>query len=448
MMGMRWLFRGFGVIAENDPKPPYDYKTSRRLRLQTIVRLRWLAVGGQTATVAIVAFWLKFPLPLMPCCVLIACLAWINFFLTLRFPATHRLEPPAAFALLGVDLFQLSGLLFITGGLANPFSVLACVPVIISFASQPIRYSMALIVLAMICITALAFSPFPLPWYSGVEVSVHSVMQLGVWCSIASTMAFAAFYAYRVSMEASQLADALAATELVLQREKHLSQLDGLAAAAAHELGTPLATISVVAKEMERELGHDERYREDVALLRSQSERCRDILRRLTTLSSDDEAHMRRLTLSSMMEEVIAPHREFGIRLELVERSPRAGEPILARNAGIMYGLGNLIENAVDYARSKVTVTVEYNAEMLDIVIEDDGNGYSPDVLTRIGEPYVTSRQRDDTAGGLGLGLFIAKTLLERSGAELNFDNRDPETSGARIRIAWPRMLIDSNSTN
>jgi two-component system sensor histidine kinase RegB len=448
MMGMQWVLRGFGFIAETEAKSPHDYSTSRRLRLQTIVRLRWLAVGGQTATVAIVAFWLKFPLPLMPCSVLIACLAWINFFLTLRFPATHRLEPPAAFALLGVDLFQLCGLLFITGGLTNPFSVLVCVPVIISFASQPIRYSMVLIGLAMICITALAFSPFPLPWYGGVEVNVHSVMQLGVWCSIASTMAFAAFYAYRVSMEASQLADALAATELVLQREKHLSQLDGLAAAAAHELGTPLATISVVAKEMERELGHDERYREDVALLRSQSERCRDILRRLTTMSSEDEAHMRRLTLSSMMEEIIAPHREFGINLELVEKSPRAGEPILARNAGIMYGLGNLIENAVDYARSKVTVTVEYDAETLLIVIEDDGNGYSPDILTRIGEPYVTSRQRDDTAGGLGLGLFIAKTLLERSGAVLNFDNRDPETSGARIRIEWPRMLIDSNSTN
>ncbi|WP_132522638.1 ActS/PrrB/RegB family redox-sensitive histidine kinase [Rhizobium sp. BK376] len=445
---MQWLRRGFGIITEADAKAPHDYKTSRRLRLQTIVRLRWLAVGGQTVTVAIVAFWLKFPLPLMPCCVLIACLAWINFFLTLRYPATHRLEPPAAFALLGLDLLQLCGLLFITGGLANPFSVLVCVPVIISFASQPIRYSMVLIVLAMICITGLAFSPFPLPWYGGVEVNVHSVMQLGVWCSIASTMAFAAFYAYRVSMEAGQLAEALAATELVLQREKHLSQLDGLAAAAAHELGTPLATISVVAKEMERELSHDERYREDVALLRSQSERCRDILRRLTTLSSDDEAHMRRLTLSSMMEEIIAPHREFGINLEIIEKSPRSGEPILSRNSGIMYGLGNLIENAVDYARSKVTVTVEYNPELLVIVIEDDGNGYSPDVLTRIGEPYVTSRQRDDTAGGLGLGLFIAKTLLERSGAVLNFDNRDPETPGARIRIEWPRMLVDSNSTN
>ncbi len=447
MMGLGWLLRGLGMITETDAKPPHDYNSSRRLRLQTIVRLRWLAVGGQTATVMIVAFWLKFPLPLLPCSVLIACLAWINFFLTLRYPATHRLEPPAAFALLGLDLLQLCGLLFITGGLANPFSALVCVPVIISFASQPIRYSMVLIVSAMICITALAFSPFRLPWYDGVEINVHNVMQLGVWCSIASTMAFAAFYAYRVSMEASQLADALAATELVLQREKHLSQLDGLAAAAAHELGTPLATISVVAKEMERELSHDERYREDVALLRSQSERCRDILRRLTTLSSEDEAHMRRLTLSSMMEEIIAPHREFGINLEFIEKSPRSGEPILNRNAGIMYGLGNLIENAVDYARSKVTVTVEYDTDTLVIVIEDDGNGYSPDILTRIGEPYVTSRQRDDTAGGLGLGLFIAKTLLERSGAVLVFGNRDPETPGARIRIEWPRMLIDSNST-
>jgi two-component system sensor histidine kinase RegB len=151
--------------------------------------------------------------------------------------------------------------------------------------------------------------------------------------------------------------------------------------------------------------------------------------------------------LSSMMEEIIAPHREFGINVELIEKSLRTGEPVLNRNAGIMYGLGNLIENAVDYARNKVTVTVEFNAETLTILIEDDGNGYTPEILTRIGEPYVTSRQRDDTAGGLGLGLFIAKTLLERSGATLIFGNRDPGAPGARIEIEWPRMLIDSNST-
>ncbi len=420
---------------------------SRRLRLQTLIRLRWLAVGGQALTVFVVAFWLKFPLPLFASATLIAALALVNFYLMIRYPPTHRIDPGAAFVLLGFDLLQLCALLFITGGLANPFAALVCVPVIISFASQPIRYSTALILVAMVCITILAFSPFPLPWFDGVEINVHNVMQFGVWCSIASTMAFAAFYAYRVSMEASQLADALAATELVLQREKHLSQLDGLAAAAAHELGTPLATISVVAKEMERELKDDERFREDVQLLRSQSERCRDILRRLATLSAEGDAHLRRLPLSSMMEEIVAPHREFGIKLELVEKNSRKGEPVTDRNAGIMYGLGNLIENAVDYARDKVTVTVEHNQRSVRITVEDDGEGYSPDILTRIGEPYVTKRQREDRAGGLGLGLFIAKTLLERSGASLIFENRAPQGAGARVRVEWPRMLIDAHST-
>ncbi|MBN9032980.1 MAG: ActS/PrrB/RegB family redox-sensitive histidine kinase [Rhizobiales bacterium] len=417
---------------------PYHH-TSRRLRLQTLIWLRWLAVGGQTLTVLIVASWLKFPLPLLPCILLIAALAAVNAYLTLRYPATYRLEPPAAFALLGLDLLQLSALLSLTGGLANPFAPLVCVPVIISFASQPLRYSIALILFAMIATTVMAFSPYPLPWYTDREMSVHVVLQLGVWSAIVSTMAFAAFYVHRVSNEARQLSDALAATELVLQREQHLSQLDGLAAAAAHELGTPLATISVVAKEMERELGQDERFGEDVQLLRSQSERCRDILRRLTTLSSGNEAHMRRLPLSSLMEEVIAPHREFGIQLELVEKGGRAGEPIGTRNPGILYGLGNLIENAVDYARSKVTVTVEHTTQEVIVTIEDDGEGYAPDILDRIGEPYVTSRPRHATAGGLGLGLFIAKTLLERSGARLTFENHQ----GARVKILWPRALME-----
>ncbi len=417
---------------------PYHH-TSRRLRLQTLIWLRWLAVGGQTLTVLIVASWLKFPLPLLPCILLIAALAAVNAYLTLRYPATYRLEPPAAFALLGLDLLQLSALLSLTGGLANPFAPLVCMPVIISFASQPLRYSIALILFAMMATTVMAFSPYPLPWYTDREMSVHVVLQLGVWSAIVSTMAFAAFYVHRVSNEARQLSDALAATELVLQREQHLSQLDGLAAAAAHELGTPLATISVVAKEMERELGQDERFGEDVQLLRSQSERCRDILRRLTTLSSGNEAHMRRLPLSSLMEEVIAPHREFGIQLELVEKGGRAGEPVGSRNPGILYGLGNLIENAVDYARSKVTVTVEHTAQEVIVTIEDDGEGYAPDILDRIGEPYVTSRPRHATAGGLGLGLFIAKTLLERSGARLTFENHQ----GARVKILWPRALME-----
>lgn len=278
---------------------------------------------------------------------------------------------------------------------------------------------------------------------SGNRPAPPPILTAGFWVAITSTTAFAAFYSYRVSLEAAELSNALAATELVLQREKHLSQLDGLAAAAAHELGTPLATISVVAKEMERELGNDTRFGEDVHLLRSQSERCRDILRRLTTLSADDEEHMRHLPLSSLLEEVMAPHREFGIRLKLVEEGGRAGEPVGHRNAGILYGLGNLLENAVDHARAEVVVTARHTPDRVTLVIEDDGEGYAPDILLRIGEPYVTKRQRDERAGGLGLGLFIAKTLLERSGAKLTFGNRQDGIPGARVEVEWPRSRMD-----
>ncbi|MBW6424602.1 ActS/PrrB/RegB family redox-sensitive histidine kinase [Rhizobium sp. XQZ8] len=422
--------------------------SSRRIRLQTLVWLRWLAVAGQTITVLIVGLLLKFPIPIQEAAVLVGALAIANLALSIWFPQTHRLGPKSALALLGFDLLQMAALLFVTGGLANPFAPLICVPVIIAFASQPLRHALALIIFALICITVLAFSPYDVPWYEGETLRIQPVMQLGVWCAIASMMMFAAFYAYRVSVEASLLADALAATELVLEREKHLSQLDGLAAAAAHELGTPLATITVVAKEMERELAGDERYREDVQLLRSQSERCRDILRRLTSLSAENEEHMRRLPLSSLVEDVIAPHRQFGIEIALVEKNGRTNEPVGNRNAGIIYGLGNLIENAVDYARSKVTITVEHNAERVAITIEDDGQGYAPDILSRIGEPYMTKRPREhERAGGLGLGLFIAKTLLERSGATIRFGNRDNGEPGARINIYWPRSVMDAGET-
>jgi two-component system, sensor histidine kinase RegB len=418
--------------------------SSRRIRLQTLVWLRWLAVAGQTITVLIVGLLLKFPIPIQEAALLVGALAIANLALSIWFPQTHRLGPKSALALLGFDLLQMAALLFVTGGLANPFAPLICVPVIIAFASQPLKHALTLIVFALVCITVLAFSPYDVPWYEGETLRIQPVMQLGVWCAIASMMMFAAFYAYRVSVEASLLADALAATELVLEREKHLSQLDGLAAAAAHELGTPLATITVVAKEMERELAGDERFREDVQLLRSQSERCRDILRRLTSLSAESEEHMRRLPLSSLVEEVIAPHRQFGIQIELIEKNDRAKEPVGNRNAGILYGLGNLIENAVDYAKSKVTVTVEHNSERVAITIEDDGQGYAPDILSRIGEPYMTKRPREhERAGGLGLGLFIAKTLLERSGATIRFGNRDNGEPGARINIYWPRSVMD-----
>ena len=422
-----------------------DSTKKRTLRLQTLIRLRWLAVGGQSTAVVTTGFWLQFPLPLIACCTLIAALAWLNVYLTVRYPASHRLKPPAAFVLLGLDLMQLTALLFITGGLANPFAPLVCVPVIISSASQPKRLSIALALSAILGVTALAFSPFPLPWYPGVVLMVPPVLTAGFWFAIVSTTAFAAFYTYRVSLEASELSDALTATELVLQREKHLSQLDGLAAAAAHELGTPLATISIVAKEMERELGNDPRFGEDVHLLRSQSERCRDILRRLTTLSSENEAHMRHLPLSSLIEEVMAPHREFGIRINLVEIGERSAEPVGNRNAGILYGLGNLLENAVDYAKSEVTVTVRHTPERVTVTIEDDGDGYAPECSQpdrrTLCDQTPEGRQRGRARAR---AFYCQERCWNRSGARLSFENGG---SGQAGRTYQRRMAPSPDGT-
>jgi len=419
-----------------------------RLRLQTLTRLRWLAVLGQSAAVLIISQGYGFDMPVAFCFVLIACSAWLNIFLTVRFPTAHRLPPLAAMAVLAFDLLQLSGLLFMTGGLANPFSVLICVPVIISSASQPVPHTLGLGLLSVVSVTLLAFFSLPLPWYPEITFQMPFLLIAGVWIAIVSTTAFAAFYAYQVSEEANQLADALAATELVLQREQHMSALDGLAAAAAHELGTPLATISVVAREMEKALSGDPRFAEDVQLLRSQSERCRDILRRLTSLSTEDEEHMRRLPLKSLIEDIISPHREFGIKISVVSDDDGSREPVGRRNPGILFGLGNLVENAVDFAKSEVTVEVSHDRDRVEISVVDDGPGFAPEVLAQIGLPFMNRRARGggEKAGGLGLGLFIAKTLLERSGASLVFSNATAPGSGARVDVVWPRNLMESPS--
>ncbi len=419
-----------------------DVQQSHRLRLNTLIRLRWLAIIGQSVTVLVVAYGLQFPLPVGPCFALIACSAWMNLLLAFRYPAAHRLTPWAAMGILVFDSIQLAGLLYMTGGLTNPFSLLLTVPVVISATSLPLVLTALLGVMVMAAASLLAFFHLPLPWYEGNELAMPFIYVGGIWMAVLSSIAFTGIYAFRVAKEARLLANALAATELVLQREQHLSALDGLAAAAAHELGTPLATITLVAREMEKALGDDPKFRDDVTLLRSQSERCREILKRLTSLSSEGEAHLARLPLTSLVEEVIAPHRDFGIRIELKAGERIGPEPVGRRNAGVIYGLGNLVENAVDFARSAVTVRWSWNDDRVTFTVSDDGPGFPPEILDRIGEPYMSTRQHAGRGGGLGLGMFIAKTLLERSGATIEFRNSSGPGEGAVVAVAWQREIF------
>ncbi|BDA86945.1 ATPase [Aureimonas sp. SA4125] len=427
--------------------PPFvsTMRESQRLRLATLTRLRWLSVGGQTAACLFVAYGLWYPYPVGPCLLLIALSAGLNVGLGLLYPRSWRLSPWAAVSVLTFDVVQPFGLLFLTGGIQNPFSVFLIVPVVMASATQPPQTTAGLALLSIIAATVLAFFHLPLPWAEGSALQLPSSYIGGLWFAIVSTLVFSGIYVYRVAAEARSLADALGATELVLQREQHLSALDGLAAAAAHELGSPLATIALVAKEMGRLTPKGDPQREDVELLMAQSERCRDILRQITTLSSSSEEHMARLPLLSLVEEVSEPHRHFGVEIRVEAGERDTDEPVMRRNAGVVYGLGNIVENAVDFAATEVLIRASWSARGVTLEILDDGPGFTPEVLARIGDPYMSNREPRDrkAGGGLGLGLFIAKTLLERSGATISFGNRRG-TAGAEVEIFWPKASFSA----
>ena len=421
------------------------------LRLRTLVRLRWVAVAGQTVAVLGVHFLLGFPLPLGFCLAAIALSAWLNIFLTIRWRKSVRLQPSHAGMLLAYDIFQLAVLLYLTGGLENPFAFLFLVPVTISATSLSLQWILSLGATAFLCATFLAFSHMPLPRRPGQPLTLPDAYIGGMWAAIICGVVFSAIYARRIAEEGRQMSAALAATELVLAREQQFSALDGLAAAAAHELGTPLATIALVAKELKRELPAEGPYTEDIDLLISQTARCREILARLASRDAGDDEIFQRTKLLVMVEDLIAPLRGSDVSIAVTSPADESGaaadaEPVFRRNPAIAYGLGNLLENAVDFAETVVEVDARWTGSLVTITVRDDGPGFRQDVFDRLGDPFVTTRpgygEESGEHGrheGMGLGFFIAKTLLERSGAAVACSNRAAPRQGAVIEVSWPR---------
>lgn len=425
-----------------------DFRHPRRhVRLDTILRLRWLAVLGQLAAIFIVAQGLEFDVEVVPCLAIISLSALFNLGFQIAFNPMQRLEPSYAAALLALNIIELAGLLYFTGGLENPFSFLFLAPVLISSTALPIRLTIALGLLAILCASVLVFLHEPLPWDPDDPLVLPPIYLLGVWLSIAVAIGVTSLYAFQVAEESRQLSDALAATELVLAREQHLTQLDGLAAAAAHELGTPLSTIFLISRELERTIPDDSPWASDLKTLREQTQRCRDILSKITQLSATG-APFDLMPLSTLIEEAVTPHRDFGVAIKVRIALAAAPEPVGTRNPAVLYGVGNILENAVDFARDAVEVNAWWNNEKVEIIISDDGPGIAPDMLKRIGEPYLSRRRGADEAqserGGLGLGVFIARTLLERTGAKVSFANRVFPDHGAVVHITWPRNRFEA----
>lgn len=448
------------MVATPDPSLDLVRQDTRSdwVRLRTLLVLRWLAIGGQTFTVVVASFYIGLRVELGLCFLAIGASVISNLIAMTIFPENQRLSDRDAMLTLLFDLAQLSFLLFLTGGLNNPFAMLILAPVTVSAAALTMRSTTILGVLAIVMISLLAYFHIPLTLRSGEVLELPDLYVLGFWIAITIGIIFLSAYARRITSETQSMNQALLATQMALAREQKLTDLGGVVAAAAHELGTPLATIKLVSTELVEELGDQPELAEDARLIRDQADRCRDILRSMGRAGKDD-LHLRSAPLGAVVREAAEPHANRGVAiLSDFAANPGApeGQPIIWRKPEIIHGLRNLVQNAVDFADREIWIDGHWGDGVIRLKIVDDGPGFPPDMLGRLGDPFLRRRARSSDPArpgyeGMGLGLFIAKTLLERSGAKVTFMNAsDPflaaedmqDRSGALIEVVWPHEAI------
>lgn len=443
-------------MAMSDPAFLQDRTRSNWVRLRTLVILRWIAILGQIAALVVAVRFFDLVIEVGFISIVIGASILANLFSTFLAPGNQKLSDRDATLMLLFDLLQLGMLLLLTGGLNNPFALLALVPVTIAATFLPLRYTVLIASVAILMLSLLSQFHYPVLTTAGTELRLPGLFLFGFWVSLLIGVLFLGVYARQVTSEMHSMGDALLATQMALAREQKLTDLGGVVAATAHELGTPLATIKLVSSELLDEVQDNPELVEDLALIRSQADRCRDILRSMGRAGKDD-LHMRRVPLEGVINEAAEPHMNRGktiiIRVSDETDHPQR-QPVIWRRPEIIHGLRNLVQNAVDFAESAVEVETSWDADTISIRISDDGPGYPTSVIGRIGDPFVRRRRSGEDAErrpgyeGMGLGLFIAKTLLERSGAELSFSNGGARAlgragGGAIVLARWPRDSVD-----
>ena len=419
------------------------FKSEENLYLEkkTLIFLRWIAIIGQLIAILTVYFAFNFKLPILICLLIVFLGALTNIYLQLWFNKKNDLSTLDSTIFLFYDLFQLAILIFLTGGIKNPFLIFLIVPSIISSTLLTLKNTLVLVISTVIFLIFLSFFHLPLPHPGYLHFHVPDYYLYTVPLAVLIALIFLTYFGARFGLESRQRSAALKELELVLAKEHELESIGLQAAAAVHSLGTPLSTITVIAKELNKESQKNKKNEKDTELLLSQAKRCSEILKKISQAQIEDDKFISEVTIRNLLIEITRSFQEISEKNIILNLDKAKEEVLIDRSVEVTYGIRNFIGNAVKYSKNKINIDLETNSNTTKISISDDGPGFPDDISKKIGQPYIVTRSKElGSKAGLGLGTFIGKTLLERKKASLNFLNLKKE--GALVTITWKNSDI------
>ena len=411
------------------------FEEDLRLEKKTVVILRWIALIGQLLTIYFVHFYVGFDLPIIFCSLTIFCGGLTNIFIQFNF-RKNQLSNIESTILLFYDVIQLAVLIYLTGGVTNPFIIFLIVPALISSTLLNLASTLFLSIITIMSLTLLTFNYFPLPSEGNIHFHVPDYYIYSIPSALVIALIFLNYFGFRFGYEARRRGNALNKLELVLAKEQELESIGHQAAAAAHSLGTPLSTITVIAKELKKEISNNKEFKDDVDTILEQAKKCGDILKKISQNQIVDDEYVKNITLQDLLFEITKSFEsitEKNLNLNLENAKKRIS---IKRSAELTYGIRNFVGNAVKFSKKNININLVGNNQTTTLQISDDGPGFPDDIYKIIGEPYISTKSKKlKSKAGLGLGTFIGKTLLERKKANIEF--LKSSNGGALVEISW-----------
>ncbi len=417
-----------------------NFEDNLNLDKKTLIILRWIAIFGQLVAIYLVKFLLKFEIPILLCSYVVFVGALTNLYLSLWYTRGELNNYHSTIVLL-YDLIQLASLLYLTGGIKNPFVIFLIVPAIVSSTLLNLKSTLFLSILTALLLGILTLYHLPLPNPGDLHFHVPDYYLYAVPVALIIALVFLTYFGARFGTESRKKNKALNKLEEIIAKEHELETIGLQAAAAVHSLGTPLSTITVIAKELKKEILKEPKHSKDIDLLLSQAKRCSEILKKISTSQIEDDKFISQVKIQDLIEEISRSFEEISDKKIYLNFDNATHEVLINRSSQITYGIRNFFGNAIKFSKSKVDIVLETDPKIIKLFILDDGPGFPDDISELIGEPYITTKYKDlNEKSGLGLGTFIGKTLLERNFAQLKFSNL--KKGGAKVEITWDTQNI------